>query len=261
MEVHKKILESLPDLDARWKLARISAIMKVKPIDNEDLFLSSLSSYEKEDFENVLKGVFLNSRKLGVSYQRYTQITWERSDFKKYFQFLKSPCLQGNWESKKNGDALVRNGCSEGKSYGSLYCQYWREALDGLVLGLSDDAGYARHSAITSGDKTCLDVFYEDQKHLTDAIWSNEHRWGELPSEIIPQLDDMKLEFQKLGIELDFLGVKESELYYKLESKKHLICGATGNIYRHMLEKKTSEFLPNLKLKDASPVAVYGERS
>ena len=253
---------TIRELKDRWLRAREASFNKIfskKKSENE--FLAELDGIEADQFEEFLKSVFLNSRNLGVSYQKSKNLTWEKSDFTDFAKELGSPCLVGTWEKKTSAHVLSRSGCSGGKSVGLRYCQYWREAIDGLVVGISDEVGFVRSCAVSIGEDSCVDVFFDEESQPTDAIWNNPNKWGVLPEDIKADLDFIQLKFGEMKIDLKFLGLSERNLLYKLEPKENLTCGSAGNVYRNYLEKLVKEKLPHYNLKDASPVAVYGERA
>lgn len=261
VDISSTIQSSIEPLRRRWKGAREAAVFKFTGLGSEDEFFDNINIVSDEDFESVVKELFLNSRKLGLGYQRANQLTWERDEFVQYLPSLGSPCAKGAWLKKEKASVLVRGGCINGTRLGTRYCQYWREAFDGLVLGLSEDVGYVRHSSIGAGDARCEDIIYDDEASPTDAIWTNPYRWGELPVDMRSDLHEIEKRFDDLKIDLKFLGVAEQNLFYKLEPKENLTCGSAGTIYRSHLEKIVKEKFPNLRLKDASPVAVYGEKA
>ncbi len=254
--------KTIQELRERWLRAREASFQKVlAQISSESEGLAKLDNIEEEKFEELLKSVFLNSRNLGVSYQKAKNLTWEKSDFTDFAKDLGSPCLNGIWQKKPTAYVLRRSGCSIGKAAGPRYCQYWREAIDGLVVGISDDVGFVRNSSLSVGDESCVDVFFDEEASPTDAIWNNENKWGVLPEDLKGDLELIQQKFNDMKIDLKFLGLSERNLLYKLEPKENLTCGSAGNIYRSHLEKLVKEKFPHYNLKDASPVAVYGERA
>ncbi len=243
-------------------MAREAAFKKIflksKP---ESEFLTQLGCIEEDQFEDFLKSIFLNSRNLGLSYQKAKSLTWEKNDFATFAAELGSPCLMGVWRQKTSAHILSRDGCSGGTSMGQRYCRYWREAIDGFVVGISDAVGFVRNSSANFGDDKCVDVFFDEELSPTDAIWENPNKWGALPKNIKEDLDLIQIKFSEMKVDLKFLGLSEGNLLYKLEPKENLTCGSAGNIYRTYLEKLVKEKFPLYNLKDASPVAVYGERA
>ncbi len=253
---------TIEDLSARWKLAREGAYGKIFEVaKHEAEFLLDLNQLVEEKFEELLKAIFINSRLLGLSYQKAKSLTWEKSDFTAFADKLGSPCLAGVWEQKPSAHVLSREGCGSGKKSGRRYCQYWREAIDGLVVGISDEVGFVRNSSIAVDDEKCIDVFFDEESSPTDAIWSNSNKWGALPASIKSDLEGIQQKFEEMKIDLKFLGISEKNLLYKLEPKENLTCGSAGTMYRTHLEKLVKEKFPLFSLKDASPVAVYGERA
>jgi hypothetical protein len=175
---------------------------------------------------------------------------------------LNSPCLKGQWQSNNTSASLKRSGCEAGKKNGARYCQYWREAVDGLVMGLCETERYARHSCLSVGDSECVDVFYtESTEGSNQAIWNNQLRWGPIPIEKKDGLTKIEDVFQKMNVTLKVLGMSEKKLFYKMESKGTLSCGSNGTFVRNYLEKLVHEIWPDVELTDASPLAVYGEKT
>ncbi len=252
--------QSIEDLSKRWFRSRLSALKSFK-IDSEESFFKEINELPETQYEDLLKIIFLNSRNLGLGYQKQYNLAWERTDFSRHLQRLGSPCLNGDWENRISANVLTRLGCDQGRQIGSRYCQYWREAIDGLVAGLGDDTGYMRHSSVVVGDQNCTDVFYQDEVVPTDALWSNEMRWGPLSIEMKEKLATIEKKFERMKVSLSFLGLSEKNLFYKLEAKENLTCGTSGAIYRGLLEKWVENNFPSFRLKDASPVAVYGEKT
>lgn len=259
---NQEVEQTVQDLGGRWTRAREAAFFQVvgeKKGERESL--QNLKLMSEESFESLLKAVFLNSRNLGRSYQKSHQVAWELSDFEIFAPRLGGPCLKGLWEDRPTAKVLVRAGCPSGSEGGPRVCQYWREAIDGLTVGISDDVGFVRHECLPSGNESCLDVFFQDEVSPTDAIWSNSHKWGTIPGSMQADLDAIQRRFHAMKIDLTFLGLVEKEIIYKLEPREKLTCGTEGASYRTHLAELVKLKFPHLKLKDASPVAVYGERA
>lgn len=255
------VSSTIIELSQRWQRARIAAVNKSSGILSENEFFHTLSSLTEDVFESALKQVFLNSRNLGLSYKKAHQIYWEMGDFVQHLRKMGAPCLRGSWNSNEQSVSLVREGCSDGKQFGARYCQYWREALDGLVLGIGEDLGFVRYSSVNSGESRCEDVIFDDEFSQTDGIWKSQYRWGGIPEDIRTVLNPIEDSFRKMKLELTFLGLSEKNLFYKMESSENLTCGGAGSLYRSRLTRLVGEHFPDFKLRDASPLAVYGERS
>lgn len=254
--------DTIQELADRWQRAREDSYEKIfESKKKEDQYILEFNHLDEEKFDEFLKSIFLNSRNLGLSYQKAKSLTWEKSDFTIFGNKLGSSCFMGSWEQKPSAHVLSRQGCEHGKNIGRRYCQYWREAIDGLVTGISDEVGFVRNSSISVSDEKCIDVFYDEESSPTDAIWSNSNRWGVLPEDIRGDLKNIEDKFSRMKIDLKFLGLSEKTLLYKLEPKENLTCGSAGTIYRTHLEELVKEKFPHFLLKDASPVAVYGERA
>lgn len=252
------------DLKTRWFKARQAVV------SNEEAFLKNIHLLNDFEYEQILKKIFLNSRNLGQGYQKRYGISWELTDIQKHFSALDVSCLHGQWLVKNKALVLSRSGCA----YANLnsqsphrICQYWREAIDGLVMGLCEQERFARHKCVTIDDSNfenmldknesrentlCEDVFYiEEEKKM--------YQWGPLPSQMLPQLVQLQEKFHNLKVKLTFLGLSEKQLFYRLESGEVNSCGTAGTLFKDLLVKNIEKIFPGLILKDASPVAVIAE--
>lgn len=251
------------DLKTRWFKARQAVV------GCEDEFLKNIHQQNDSKYEQILKKIFLNSRNLGRGYQKKYELSWELTDIQKHFSDLDVSCLQGQWVKKNKALVLTRNGCNNIKlsSQPHRVCQYWREAIDGLVMGLCEQERFARHKCITvnntnnenetcdyiSRENTlCEDVFYIEEE-------KNMYQWGQLPAQMQPQLVQLQEKFQNLKVKLTFLGLTEKQLFYRLESGEVSSCGTAGVIFKNLLKNNIDKIFPNIVLKDASPMAVIAE--
>lgn len=255
--------EVVNDLANRWLKARLAGVAKATAVvpKLESEVWSSLVQCDDEKYEEILKAVFLNSRNLGVSFQKAHHLVWDLADIQQHFGQLNSPCLQGAWSEAKAAKTLRRSGCRDGASHGGRFCQYWREAIDGLVAGLCDEEHFVRHECINAGNEQCVDVFYEESKSISDERWNNQNRWGTIPQDKRESLVQIEEKFKSMKVDLQFLGSLEGRLFYKMTSKENLACGSGGGVLRTYMEKHVREVWAGIELQDASPVAVYGEKA
>ena len=118
--------DALAEFAARWRRARKAA--------------RELPGDERER----LRRAFENSLRLGEGFVRFnrTQIAPER--LPEVLGQLGSPCLLGRWSevTDEAGYWLERAPCRAGADPGC--CDHWREAIGGLVLGLT---GGVRHTS------------------------------------------------------------------------------------------------------------------
>ncbi|MBW7874611.1 MAG: hypothetical protein H3C47_01330 [Candidatus Cloacimonetes bacterium] len=243
--------------------ARVSAYNQVIHVkmSSESEVIASLNELEVEQFEQLLNQLFLNSSQLGRGYQKHIGLSWEKEDFQNHLSSFAIPCFAGNWIVKPKAVALLRTGCKTGQDFGSRACQYFRESIDGLVLGLSDEVGYARHHSVMSGDTTCKDVFFNEEPIPTDAMWRNPDRYAPASENMQVELDLLVHEFDRQKMKLSFLGLLENALVYKMEPKEAVGCSASVSFFRNLLIQKIKQKFPHLTLRDASPISVYGERA
>ena len=265
-------VEIFTEFDQRWSKARISAFQGLYPNTTQDTTLGNASLeaelltgfffYSQEILptkwdalkDSLLKGVFDSSRKLALSLSKRLGLSFEIQDFQNLLKQSGIPCAQGDWSSRPNARVLSRKGCEFCPETGALACDYWREALDGLVMGLGDKERLARHASIRHGDEVCIDVFFtESTRSEMEAL-----AWGEIPEHMALDLFEIAAYFhQSTGVAIEIKGFREGVLFFEFASSTDLLCGNS-----HLLGQKfhglVREKFPGLALKDVTPQAVLG---
>ncbi len=270
----KIIANELPQYSAtefheRWSKARISAINKsietlkldLSKIDStsdlesdliEKYFSDNIDESKKKD--TLLKNVFDYSRHLALSLSKFLKLTFEIADFQELLQESLIPCAQGEWESRDNAKILVRNGCDSCVKVSANACDYWREAIDGLVMGLGEKERFARHASKCHGDDKCIDIIFTDT-----AVTKNKSlAYGPIPEHMSGKLKTICEEFEikmKKGIVIK--GLNEGVLYFEFASSTDSMCGGT-KLLTFTFQRKVQENYPGLLVKETSPCAVLG---
>jgi hypothetical protein len=215
--------------------------------------------------EELLKNVFDLSRQLASSASRYFKVSFEIQDLAKVLTQSGSPCVGGQWSTHKEAFVYSRKGCAQFSKIGSLVCDYWREACDGLVMGLGEDERFTRHASIGHGDSECLDVLFLDKPTRSKANeYGAKMKWLALPEYLKKDLDVVIERMSRLRIKVDFLGYAEGKVYYLLENKEDVtsaLCGPGGRYFHDKLKEEVSKSHPELIIQDAAPLAVYGEKA
>lgn len=238
------------ELGTRWARARraaATAIVGPTGVATEAELISCASEVDERELHRRL---FENGARLGEGYRRFHRLQVSLTDLPELLPELGVQCLQGTYEvapKELRALRLIRPPCAarcEAKQ-----CDAWREAIDGLVLGLT---GTARHTRVASGGHgqgECIDVLHEDPE--------SPLRWGELPADLLPALESVK-RFVRLfkGADVHFLGLSEGVLLYRLDSRD---CGELRGNAREMVEQTLRKKLPHLDVRELSPRPVLTE--
>lgn len=231
------------DLATRWAKARraaVAATLGTLPdtADESDL----LDCAMEVDAPALLRQLFDVSHRLGAGFARFHGRRPSLEALGPLLTALDSPCLRGAWE-KVEGEAAIslsrppcRSDCS------ARVCDAWREATDGLVVGLTGELRHARHGSRGHGDATCLDVVYTDPE--------SELRFGVLGDELLPALEAAQALVRRFkDCDVRFLGVSEGVLAYELR------VGCDGHLgrTRELLEQALRKRLPSLTPRDLTP--------
>jgi len=267
----------LQEFAERWRRARLSALGEPASVglDPGQELRAILAAGERTAGDvaardAVLKAVFDASRKLGLSLSRFFRIQWESADFGELLPWSGVPCFQFDWVSRSSGEnpggahVATRPGCEAGRAAGAIACDFWREALDGLVMGLGDEARFARHRSVGHGDAECLDIVFEERSSGVRAprgARDGATRFGTVDPEVHAALAGAIEKFRAMKVKLRLEGVSEGVLYYQLDADEGVLCGAGGALLHQSLEREAARAVPHLKLKDTAPIAVYGGSS
>lgn len=233
------------ELGVRWERARIAALRSVLGggVGGDERAL--LTAALEADPAGALRGVFDNSARLGASFRRYHREEQTLASLPALLAGLGVACLRGGrWSATPGGASAVyeRPACSARATAGT--CDYWREAIDGLVVGLGGQVRHARHRSRGHGDEACQDVLYADPE--------SPLRFGTLPGELAERLApvrDLVRQFRG-GADLELLGVSEGVLLYRLSAGHG--CGETDAL-QELVERSLARKVPGLRLQEMSP--------
>lgn len=259
---------SVQEFHARWSKSRISAFRQVAPpgtlisssnefelVDryfSKDLDLTSAEVAKRKDA--LLRAVFDNSRLLALSLSKHLNLSFEVQDFQNLLEKSEIPCAQGQWESRGTARVLVRTGCEACHESGANACDYWREALDGLVMGLGDKERVVRHASVRHGDAACVDVFYLDGDGRKNA----ELAWGPLPEHMVENIAAVCSDFEHyMKTSVQIKGFNEGVLFFEFKSSTDGLC-IGGQLLTSTFQRKIQKLYPGLLVREITPKAVLG---
>lgn len=238
----------LVDLGARFARARRAALAVA--LGGEDPGVDEARSLERVPQarrEELFRTVFWNSWRLGRSaIRRYGAID-DPPALQAVLERIGFPCLSGEWRSSGRVCSLVRDGCGASCSGSADSCDYSREAIDGLVSGLSGAVAFARHHSRGHGAEQCHDVLYPIEEH--------EARFAPVPEEVVAHLAGPLDRLRSRGVRIDLLGIAENRLHVVCESTRGVACGPT-QLYLDLLAEHLAKRFPQLELTNASSRAV-----
>lgn len=236
------------DLADRWRLARLAALRSVvkctdTPREEAPLIALALA----RDADSTLRAVYDNSRKLGLGFRSYYAVDLPLRDIAAQLPQLGTPCHIVAWEPVDEPPHYrsERAGCRVGALHPGA-CAYFREATDGLVMGLSSSVHFARYESLGSGGRRCVDALFVQP---TSAL-----RFGVTPDELKAPLEQVLRTARALdsSARLEFLGVAEGVLYYTLEVATIPGRVHPGSAIRQALRRRC----PSLELRDVTPRSI-----
>ena len=238
------------DLAARWRHARRAALRELVPDATDETPDADLTDRAlRADAARAEKRVFENSLLLGRGFARYHGEELSLGDLPRAFPELRSPCTDGVWEVSDDEPALtlVRPGCSEGGRTPQA-CGLWREAISGLVLGLTGGILHSRIESIHRGGARCADVLHVDPE--------SPLRIGPIPPAIARELESVTRVARTFDStqEVEFLGLSEGVLLYRV----HKGTGSRLDV-TSLVTRTVSRRLPGLRAQECSPRAVFAD--
>ena len=198
------------------------------------------------DSKQTLKNVFDNSLSLGRGFCRHHGLVLERADLVAVLPLLNVECANRHVDHAETFDALARAPCPN-----VSVCDYFREAIDGLVLGLSDgEVFHRRHRSAGHADENCLDVLFEP------AAGTDSLRFGAIPQAMSTELDALARRLRLMpGINVRFAGLSEGILSYE-------ILTASADIAADAVVKtQSSRRFPQLTPRSVAPLAVITDEA
>jgi hypothetical protein len=237
------------DFHRRWRAARVAALKQVLPSASDFPTAAEaalLQQLPPEQHEEALKAVYYNARKLGHSTLRYFALLWDEDDVHDVLSVAEAPCLQGQWTMEGRGFAVERGGCETAQRCGALYCDYWNEAIDGLLMGLGDQVRHHRRRSAGHGDELCRDVF--------SARTQRESAYGPLPDHLASFFHKLERRFAPDHFQVKFVGYAAGVMYYEAVTRGG---GCSQKIWRTLLQSAVAKVHPTLRLQDISPTSVF----
>lgn len=237
----------IPSLVSAYTKVRMEALRAtLKPHDHESMALDKAEWLDETEKEQVLRHIFDASRTFGLLIAETEGHSWNMEKIMQFIRQSHIACVNRPWqlESQRSCWMLERSGCSNKPS--RFRCAYWREAIDGLVMGVGDRARYARYCSLGFGEQECVDILY-DCEHT-------DKQWGTIPEPIWQSVQGTVDLFQERGIALNFYGYSEGTLFYDLKGSVH---GLRYHFLTETLQRKISQVLPEVSLVDITPRAVF----
>ncbi len=250
-------MEAVVDLAERWRRARRAACRAVlppaeqasadpatleplDPADDDALLCRALDV----DAEGTLRRLFDVGRRLGEGFRRVHRVDLPLADLVRVLPALGVPCAERAWQDVATEPARrgERAGCASAGRHPRI-CEAYREAIDGLVAGLSSAVWFARHASRGAGDDACVDVLHV---HPQSAA-----RFGPIPEALRAGLDAACRTARALdgALEIDLLGVSEGVLYYRTRRAGGVAAGQVTSSFEHHVRRR----FPSLALREISP--------
>jgi hypothetical protein len=236
-------MPAVADLAERWRFARCAAVRAAVPdlpLGLEHDVLVALGLERAPDA--VLRNVFDVSRRLGAGFRAHHRVDLPLTSLCDVLPRLGVTCAARRWmrcdgESECRGE---RSGCADTALHPRA-CAFWREAMDGLVLGMSSAVRFARHASRGAGDRRCVDVLYVHPQ--------SPSRFGPIPDDVRAALERIRRTACALdpSLEVAFLGISEGVLYYRADRADD---GARAS---SAIEPAVRRRFPHLALREISP--------
>jgi hypothetical protein len=208
-------------------------------LDHDALMLLALDRAP----DDALRRVFDVSRRLGAGFRSYHRLDLPLVDLCDVLPRLGVACAVRTWTALPGEHArrAERAPCDSAPHHPRA-CELWREAIQGLVLGLTSEIHLARHRSRGAGDARCADVLHVHPQ--------SPSRFGPIPDDVQRELERIRRTACALdpALAVAFLGISEGVLYYRAAR-----AGVPGHQLTTSIEPAVRRRFPQLALRDVSP--------
>jgi hypothetical protein len=196
----------------------------------------------ERDADAVLRSVFDVSRRLGAGFRAHHHVDLPLGGLCDVLPQLGVACAARRWTRAASAPDCRGElaGCGDALLHPRA-CDFWREAIEGLVLGMTSAILFARHASRGAGDRRCVDVLYVHPQ--------SPSRFGPIPDDVRDALERIRRTACALDPSLDvaFLGISEGVLYYRAVR-------ADGDAHASSaIEPAVRRRFPTLALREISP--------
>jgi len=255
-------IESLPgfsvaDFAKRWASARRAACLSFAESAREDA--DALEAVPLDRRDDLLRAVFDNSRRLGESAVRRFGVAWELEDFPALLPSLGVPCFQFEAGPRASAYVIERPGCPEHRAGAGFVCDYWREALDGLVMGVGIDVFLARHSSRGNGGPRCLDVLYAEGRTRSRHAERAADRLAPASETVVALMASMARGTLSAQLEVQVEGMSEDVVHYRLVGSAEDVASPAAARLHQTIAARLATLEPPLRALDVTPRPVFVE--
>ncbi len=229
------------DFALRWKRARLSALGGG---ESEAELLLSLPAEASSDCQ---KAAGWNSWRLGRSAAAQASPVDDPGQLALILNTSGIPCVESTPEASGSECRFRRTQCQAFADCGSLACDFYREALDGAVCGLSDALRYSRVASCGAGGTSCEDRIY--------PAGHGELRFAPVPEPVLAHLAGPLARLAARGFAIELHGLEENRLVVSVASGRTTACGP-DRLHFDLLQSHLVERFPDLRLVDSTPRAV-----
>ncbi len=239
------------DLAERWRRARRAALTAtVAPRSTIEGDEELLARALQEDRKGALRRVFDNSLRLGTSFARYHDHELSLEELPALLPQLGAPCLSCRYRPCETEPALfLEQSRCDAATLGAGACDWWKEAIEGLVLGVTGGIFYTRHASAGHGGGVCVGVLYIDPE--------SPLRFGPIPEVMREALEGVRRTARTFhsSLDVEFLGMNEGVLFYRIRRRG---CDETPLNAQSLVERGIHRRFPGVVLREVSERSVLG---
>ncbi len=229
------------ELAARWRRARLAALAA------EGDELAALAALPAEELPARLDAVGRNSFRLGRSAAAFAGPVDDGAGLAWLLEASGIPCVADEAERGESACRFRRDGCADFERCGARACDFHREAIDGLVCGLSEAWRYARVASRGRGGAACEDRLYR--------AGGRDERFAAIPEDVRAHLAGPLARLAARGSAIALLGLAENRVVVRSQSGRSSGCGPE-KLHLDLLASHLATRFPDLELVDATPRAV-----
>lgn len=229
--------EGVAELSDRWRRARRYALGSLAPAPDGDETAHMVAAWGV-DADAAQRRMFDVSYALGRGFRTFHRVDLTVPDLVSALPRLGAPCLDGGIRQEGTAALSGRPACAQA---GPAVCALWREAIGGLVSGLSSSV---RHTRLRSASPDCAD--------LVHVAFDEPFRYAPVPEDLRPALDLAVGRVQQAvpGAEVHFLGLVDGALAVRTASPSSGSCAVRLD---DLVAARVRQVLPDVAVRNATP--------
>ncbi len=177
--------------------------------DDENYLLSLAPVLPISKQKKLLGTIFEKSKWFGNTVKTDFDKIWTVEEIKEVLSFTDIYCVHGFWKTSENNQSCILKHHNCNYEPNLFKCRYWYNAVNGLIVGLSDKVVFVRYESLGNEDLECTNIIFNSENE--DTFWKS------IPENMKSSFDSLRKRFNRFGIKIEFCGYADGTVFYDLQ--------------------------------------------